>query len=195
MLSFQGHVVWPYGLIGDIFLALLPIACFCIFKRYSFLPKIGRNMNLWDILSTYIFVLFIPNTIYAMFEIKHLLFIDNVADHPDIWSYIVFGGISLLGLITLVVITKLIIKQYAKNNHEKVFYSLSLSLICGFGVISGLLEFNSWEAFNPFILITIVNKILATPTYIHLTMVTVPILFLINLIISKSIVSRKKEIQ
>ena len=186
MISFQGHAAWPYGLGGDVIFSLLPLLSICILRLFHLLPKIGKNISFWDAFLIYIHVLFIPNTIYAAFEIKHLFLVDNVADNPNLWSYLVFESISLLGLISAMTIARLVIAHYAKTSSEKRIYALGLGFINGFGVSAGLLDFNSWNALNPLNLVSIALGILLTPQYLYIFLLTFVTFTIIALFITKA---------
>lgn len=187
MFLFQGHEAFPGGLGGDIFLSLLPVGIFLFLDFFSLLPKIGKRMSLWDILLILSYVLIIPNTVYAFFEIKHLFFIDTIADSPNFLSYVVFIDISLLGLACSLLISRLVIKHYAKNSFEQKIYSIFLGLINGAGVTAGLIDLNSWDMIiKPHHTITSLAEALYTPHYFYIFVLTAIVSFVVNLYISQS---------
>jgi uncharacterized membrane protein len=183
-IDFQGHVVWPYGLAGDIALALIPIVAFLILRFFSKLPKIGTETTLWHCLIISPFVLWIPNAAYAALEIKHLFVVDNVAENPDFWSYIVFGGVSLLGLFATIYLGQLVIDYYAKTAQEQKIYAFFLSFINGSGAYLGLLGFDSQDALNPNKYHQIVEKLPTSPDFMITAIVLAICLFVIFLLIN-----------
>ncbi len=137
---FQGHQI--VSLLGELIYAFWVIPLFILIK-HKLMPKIGHGMKIWDYFAIYAGLLFIPNSAYAMLEIRHLLLIDGVADNPNIWSFIVFGGIALIGLLTTLYGIRLIVDYYSKSKGERLIYNAFLSLSCGFGAVAGLLNFVS----------------------------------------------------
>lgn len=183
MILFQGHEVWPHGLGGDVALSILPPIVFYLLKYFNLLPKIGKHMGLWDILLVYLFILFAPNSIYASFEIKHLIFFDHVADHPNLYSFLVFGSISLLGVASTFLTARQIIGYYGHGVWSRLFFTLTISLINGVGVVAGLLDFNSLEGLNPLIIFEIVTKIANSPRYQLILIFTATIFFVLNYLV------------
>lgn len=174
---FQGHQI--SSLVGEIvFLAWFLILIGLLVTKK--MPRIGRRMKIWDYFGVYIFTLLIPNSTYAILELRHLLIMtDHVADSPDIWSYLVFGGISLLGFVTNIYGVNLIVKHYARDQKEKIVYNIGLALICGLGVSVGLLNFSSFPAvFFPPALISVFFGLLTRPDLIVLSLIVAVFLFL-----------------
>jgi hypothetical protein len=119
-----------------------------------------------------------------MFEMKHLLFKDGIADSPNLMSYLVFGGVSLFGFLAAVYTCRFLIKHYAKNKGERIVYLFLLSLVLGFGGVVGLLDFASLVAIVfPPALFEIAKSLLASPSLIRLGMATSIFFFMISLLI------------
>ena len=131
---------------------------------------ISKNSTIWDILFIYCFILLIPNSTYAFFEIKHIIFSNSI-------SIMVFGGISLIGLACTLVGNLLIVDHYAKNIRETLVYYLFLSLICGFGASVGLLNYSSPIGFMPQFFPQIALEIYQHPVLIFLALGTSAIIF------------------
>lgn len=179
MLVFQGHIVWPGGLGGDFVLSLLPIIFFMVLRKFTLLPNIGKTMKFCDYLLAFVNIIFIPNSVYAIFEIKHLFRIDNIADNPNLWSYLIFGGICIVGIISSVVIARLIVRFYAKNKLEIFIYSFFLGMINGLGAAVGLvLNLNSWDILLAIIKIISTNFIFLNSTpFLQIFILTTIIFF------------------
>lgn len=167
MFDFQGHSVWPLGLGGDIILSLLPIVVFLFLRFLGLLPQIGRRTRLTDILIIFIFLLFIPNTLYSFFEIKHLIMADGIGDVLNLASYLVFGGISLAGLLSSIIISHLIVRHYAKRRFEIPLYLAVLGVANGIGVVLGLLNINSWDIFLPWRILKILPLLIANHFFVQ----------------------------
>ncbi|NCP46845.1 hypothetical protein GW844_00490 [bacterium] len=178
---FQGHQI--ASLLGTIVMTawfILPL----ILKDQKIMPKIGRGMKFWDYLWVYAYALLIPNSTYAFFELRHLVFIDHVADVLSLSSFVVFGGISLIGLLTTIWGIRLMVNYYAKSQAERAVYFLALSLSCGFGAVIGLLDFASFPAvFFPPALILATVILLGHPFLIRVALATATFLFLLNLLL------------
>lgn len=160
---------------------IIPVIVLIKLKK---MPKIGRGMNRWDYFSVYVALLIIPNSTYAMLEVRHVLFVDHVADNPNFWTFLVFGGISLIGLLTTVYGTRLIIDYYAKSKIERLFYNTILSLACGFGAVAGLLNFISLPVvIFPPALLAIALELYEHPIFIALAMAITIFLFGVNLFV------------
>ena len=179
MVFFQGHQVFPGGLFLDVLLSLWPFV-FLFLRRAHRLPKVGKGMFILDFLLIYLFVLIIPNSSYAFLEIKHLLLVDHVADIPNLASWLVFGGVSLIGLALTLIGNFLIVDHYAKNKKEIFWYYLFLSLIAGFGASVGLLDFSSYMGMLPTVLQQIFQSFLGNFPLIILALVTSLLIFLVG---------------
>jgi hypothetical protein len=176
VVSFQGHHIFPDGLFLDVLLSLWSLA-FLLLKKYNLLPKIGRGMSFKDYFLIYIFILFIPNSTYGFFEIKHLIVIDHIADPPNTLSWLVFGGASALCLACTLIGNMLIVHHFARNKQEIFIYYSFLSLICGFGAVVGLLDFSSIEGLIPLVFPLICHEIIRSPSLIFLALGTSAFLF------------------
>lgn len=176
--SFQGHDL--NSLLMDLALALLAYTYVICLPKY--LPKIGKSMGVIDVLKLWVLIMVIPNTTYAFFEIKHLIFSDKVADIPNIYSYLVFGSISLFGFYSAYKVLTTLVSHYAKNTSQVIFYQAFFSLVLGFGTVAGLLDYNSYEGvvFPP-VVIKIFYDILMQPRMIGIALLTSILAFAICL--------------
>lgn len=143
MPTFQGHGL--YDLLADLLLVLSVVFFVYRFKKYNSLPHLGKQMNILSGLFIWFLFMALPNTMYAFFELKHLIFIDGIADNGivnnhNIYSYLIFGGISLTGLLATVYLNVLLVSHYAKNNSEMFFYLVLLCLVQCFGAVAGLMD-------------------------------------------------------
>jgi hypothetical protein len=181
---FQGHTV--VSLLGTLILTggfIIPV----MLQRMGLMPRIGRGMKIWDYLLVYFYCLWIPNTTYAFFEIRHLILVDRIAEILTPWSFVVFGGISLIGLLTTIWGIRAVVNYYAKSDKERIIYTLLLSLICSFGGVVGILQYTSLSAFFfPPILIGIGLNLIANPILIAVALVTAVFLFGINRLLDRS---------
>jgi hypothetical protein len=176
---FQGHQI--FALLANLILSLWSINVF-LFIKLGVMPKIGHGMKLWDYLWLYVILLFVPNSLYAMFELRHVLLIDHVADNPDVWSFLVFGGIAVFGFLSTVWGIRILLDYYAKSKQERLIYGLILSTVCGFGAIAGLLDYTSITGvIFPPILINVAREFVLHPTLILFASVCTAILFIVNL--------------
>ncbi len=167
--SFQGH-----GLI-DIFWDLFYPIVFVIFlwKFKKFLPKIGKDMNLWDLIKIILILLFLPNVYYAFFEAKHLFITSQLVDPLNNYSYLVFGSIAVFGLITTVYSVVTLINHYAKNTTQVLIGLAILCLANGFGATLGLLELYSWQAItNPFLFVEKIGEVFSTTKYLFIAIIS-----------------------
>jgi hypothetical protein len=180
-MVFQGHQI--VSLAGTLLFAgffLLPI----IFKKLKIMPKIGRGMKFWDYVLVYLYAILIPNSTYAFFELRHLIFIDLVADTLTPLSFLVFGGISLIGLLTTIWGIRLVVDHYAKSKRERLLYTLVLSLICSFGAVVGVMQYASYLAMIfPPVLILAGLRLLLHPHLIVIALVTAGFLLILNLLL------------
>lgn len=168
-ITFQGHGI--YHLLTDISWAMAAYIYVIHFPKY--LPKIGKYMNVFDVLKLWVLIMIIPNATYAFFEIKHLMFVDKVAEDPNLFSYIVFGGISLLGFISTYRIMTKLVSHYSANADQLLLYQSFFSLVLGFGSVAGLLDFNSYEGiFFPPIIVEIVASLYKNPGMLGLALLT-----------------------
>ena len=133
---FHGHLIFAINV--DI---CCSIAWLLMFP--SNLPKIGHGMKFRDWQLLFVLIMLIPNSAYAMFEIKHLIIPSQLMPPIDTSAIIVFGGVSLFGLLTAVFGCRYLIKYYSRSKSEKYLYIALLSLILGFGGVVGLLDFAS----------------------------------------------------
>ncbi len=162
---FQGHQV--LALVVDILWPLITVLSIKFLTRSH--NRQSHKLVYWELPIIYIIILFLPNSVYAMLEMKHLLMIDSVADIPNIWSIAVFGGISLFGYLVTLYQNILIANFFTKTEagHLKAF--ALLSIIGGFGGVAGLLNFNSYEGIlTPQVLLLITNMIFHHPVLIVL---------------------------
>ncbi len=162
---FQGHQV--LALVVDIFWPLITAISIRFLTKAHTRPN--RRLMYWELPIIYIIILFLPNSVYAMLELKHLLMVDTVADIPNIWSFIVFGGISLFGYLVTLYQNILIANFFTKTKtgHMKAF--ALLSIVGGFGGVAGLLNFNSYEGIlTPQVLYLITKMIFHHPVLIVL---------------------------
>jgi len=178
---FQGHqvvsLVWTLLFAGFF---LLPV----IFKKLKIMPKIGRGMKFWDYILVYLYAILIPNSTYAFFELRHLIFIDLVADTLTPWSFVVFGGISLIGLLTTIWGIRLVVNYYSKSKKERLVYTLVLSHVCSFGAVVGVMQYSSYLAmiFPPVLILAGLHLL----THIHLIVIaciTAGFLLILNLLL------------
>lgn len=178
---FQGHqIVSLLGTLVMVVWFILPL----IFKKLKIMPKIGHGMKFRDYFWVYAYALLIPNSTYAFFELRHLIFIDHVADVLTPSSFMVFGSISLVGLLTTIWGIRLVVDYYAKSKMERVVYTLALSLFCGFGAVIGILNFASFPAvLFPPVLILFTIILLGHPFFIQVALATATFLFLLNLLL------------
>jgi hypothetical protein len=172
---FQGHGVEELA-----FNILRAIFAFVVAAKFT--PKIGRGMKILDWLGIWCLVVILPNTSYAFFEIKHLIFADGVADLPNIYSKLVFGGVALIGLLSTIYLTVHLVNHYAKNTTEVVLYLGSLSVINGFGATAGLLDFYSYQGFWPPNLIQIAAQIVSAPNYFAVATLASILFYAVSLI-------------
>ncbi|HSV94461.1 MAG TPA: hypothetical protein VLH94_00585 [Spirochaetia bacterium] len=130
-------------------------------------------MSFWNIILVYFFILFIPNSTYAFFEMKHIIF-SNLA------SVLVFGSIAFIGLVCTLFVNFLIVHHYAKNKKEIFVYYLFLSLIGGFGGVVGLLDYHSFVGFIPIFLPIIGLELLKNTPLILLALATSSLIFILG---------------
>lgn len=177
---FQGHLI--YALLCNVSWVILWIM---VLRMFGF-PKIGRGMKIKDWILLYLLVLLIPNSTYALFEIKHLLMIDTIADVPSLSSFIVFGGISLFGLVTAIWSSQLAANHYLKDSNRRWICHFVISLVLGFGGVVGLLNFESLVAFVfPPVLIFIAVELFKYQALIYLALGTALFFFLSNILIDR----------
>lgn len=181
MSTFQGHEV--LALIYNVLLSILWVAVAIWAIKFSLMPRVGKRMRIGDYLLLYTFILVMPYSTYAFFEIKHLLWIDKIAEIPDIWSFLIFGGISLIGLFSAVYGTRLIVSYYSKEKRKRLLYFALLSLAHGFGAVIGLLDFTVLDGFYPPRFLLITNDLLERPLLIVLATVTSLYLFTLYFIL------------
>lgn len=173
MFIFQNHAVFPGGLFLDLLLCLLPVISFLILKKTGHLPKIGKHMTFWNFIFVYCFILFIPNSTYAFFEMKHVI-------NSSLTSIFVFGSVAFIGLACTLIGNLLIVSHYAKNKIEIFVYYLFLSLIGGFGAVVGLLEYNSPIGLIPIYIPLIGIELLKNTPLILLASATALLIFILG---------------
>ena len=178
MSQFQGHGITElfFNLFWPIFLLVL----FWLFPRY--LPNISWKSNLLDALKGWIILMILPNSTYAFFEIKHLFLFKESSPYPNLASYLVFGGISLIGLVTTLYLNVFLVRHYAKTSDQVLFALLFLSLANGFGAVVGLLDIYSYQAIlNPLILFGLSWKIVTTPYLLFISVLASLFIYVLTL--------------
>jgi hypothetical protein len=159
-----------------------------VLKKSELLPKIGKKIAKWEYLFIWLLVMFLPNTMYASYEIRHLILIDNIADNGTVHnlnnlSYLVFGGISLLGIITTIYLNVLLVRYYAKSNLEIFIYLTSLCFIQSFGSVAGLMDYFSVDGlFFPPLVFHILWQIFITQRFLVISVISTVFMFMISLI-------------
>ena len=142
-------------------------------------------MNLWDYSRVLFFVIWAPNTAYEMFEVRHLLLIDGVSDNPDVWSYVVFVSISLLGFLIATHLGRLIIDYYSASPKERKLYAFFLSLDYGIGVPLGLLGLNSYDLINLSKFYDVLINVPARPELMALSVIIILFFFVLQLLLDR----------
>ena len=182
MLVFQGHQV--IALIIDVLLPL--VTAISIRFLIGGHTQSGKRLMYWELPLIYIVILFLPNSVYAMLEIKHLLMVDSVADILNASSFIVFGGVSLFGYLVTLYQNILIAHFFTKTDlgHQKAYFLLSA--LGGFGGVAGLLNFNSIQGIlTPTILLQIGKAIFLHPSLILLSISISLFIFLSTVLVSR----------
>lgn len=180
MLVFQGHRI--LAMLGNLALAdtvLLSIVLFVIvYKGYKNpLLKLGILGVI-----TFLVIFFWPNSAYLMLEVKHLVMVDTVADDPNLMSYLVFGGLSLIGFVLTVLGNRIMIDHLTDSKIARTTLNLILSLISGIGGVAGFLDLYSIQGIlAPKLLAIFTLRILTSPPLAFLAIGVSLLLFMTNI--------------
>ncbi len=105
--TFKGHSVITME--ANIMLAVIPL----MIIRWDILDSIGSGA--WYFFILFMLIQCLPRPTYLFFEIKHLLFKDGIADELDLASIIVFGAMSIGGLVLQVILNIELLSMLAPN--------------------------------------------------------------------------------
>jgi hypothetical protein len=167
-IEMWGHQIFPGGIFMNVVWAISPIIILKAYLKYQYsMSKIQKILLGW------LFITFLPNTLYLAFEIKHLIKMDNVADDLTILAVIVFSGLSLLGIILT---TYTVIKTVNNVKPISLLPDLSiimLSCVTSIGAVIGLEEATSFMGFLfPPIIFVYLYKVFTTPNLLLIFLVS-----------------------
>ncbi len=195
---FQGHTI--SGLILDFQLALTsPIYVYWLGKVVESVKskqssRSGEPKRSILILAAgFFYVLLTPNATYAFLELKHLVIKDVIAQPINIWSVIVFGGLSLTGLIASMVCILATVKILRPTKKYQPASIIAVSLIQASGATLGELDVFSWDVIlNPLKVLRGIETVMGSPNLMLFIAVLTGFLTLMSLLV---IWSTKKAIK
>ncbi len=174
---FQGHQVSSI-----LFEIILAVFWLILILLYGY-PKVAKGMRFRDWFYLYVFILVMPNSTYAFFELKHLLVVGLMAEPLNGLSVLVFGSVALLGFLMSILQSQLFAKHYTLGK-KRNWIHLAVSLILGFGAVAGEMNYASIVAvIFPFSLIDMAFHLLASPGLIGIALATATLLFFYNLLV------------
>jgi hypothetical protein len=141
--------VWPGGFATVVFLGLaspftISALGFLIYFKFPFPILIAFS---------YIVLIQVPNAMYMALEIKHLILKDGIADDRPWPAVVVFLAISIVGLFCTET-TILIAVHWIPVFSQYRFLSIVLcSMLMSVGGVFGLMDFFSFQGYNPIYLI------------------------------------------
>ncbi len=127
----------------NIFLALIPVIL--AWLAYSLKNKLLKTLLL------IIWLIFIPNTIYIVTDILHLITqTNNVGILSGIILYLQYSIFLSIGLLTYILslypIEKILKKHYKKQKENINTLLIAINFLIGFGIVLGRIHrLNSWD--------------------------------------------------
>ncbi len=185
-LLFYGHGVFN-GIVTDVILAaiaLVPLWYYEVFQRLN-----DKKMML---ACGYVWLMYMPNSIYLFLEFRHILVRDGIADSLEPQAVVVFGFLSLLGALLCVIQINLAVTKIRFFRNHKNLAAILISFAAAWGGVLGLHDLTSLEGviFPPSILRYTLQ--LLTVEWATLTVIVGTLFALISLVLLEV---RSKELQ
>lgn len=143
-------MIWNYAL------AIVPFLIFGLIKKIrKSNPDGGYMANFSMTLLSIVWLLFLPNTIYIILDVRHLAGVlpsyGMHTEYLNLWAVIVLFSYAVVGWIFFI----LAVRQagaYLKSNYTDLVYRIFITAvipICALGVLLGLIQrYNSWSVFT-----------------------------------------------
>lgn len=132
-IVFYGHKVFPLGLCTDVSLAFTSFVYLKLYLNAQRLRNKG-GMYFWG----YVWLMHLPNSVYLFMEFRHILLQDGVADAWEPTAVIVFGILSLLGLVLSIIQIYLTVTKVNVLRNNQVLATILLSFIATWGSVLGI---------------------------------------------------------
>lgn len=137
-IDLYGHQAFPHGLTGDIALAAISLVMLILLLRAE---KQSDRVIKWS--YRIMFGAFFPNSTYLFLEVKHLLFLDNVADKLEPEAVQLFLTLSALGLIITLTEIYVAATQLEYFKKDTIMAIVILSSAASWGAVLGLMDLQS----------------------------------------------------
>ena len=163
-LEMWGHEIFPGGVALNLFFAILVPVWIKLYR----LARLSRDKTL--IAFTGISMLaFLPNTLYLVFESRHVLIKDGIAE-PVTFSAMVF--FLLIGCLGIYLTVRSILQIATDRNGKKnTVLIVVLSTLSSFGAVLGLFDIHSFSwVLIPVKTFQIAVSIIKTPGLIFLVL-------------------------
>jgi uncharacterized membrane protein len=89
-------------------------------------------------------IVYLPNTLYLVFELRHVLTVDGIAEPFSVSAWIFFGLFGILGAYLTVSSILQISTNFGRNKKNPAGTIVALSMLSGFGATLGLFDINSF---------------------------------------------------
>lgn len=132
--TFRGH--GRFALYTNLHLGLMPL---WLLSQISPGLENSHNSFLWK-LNLLALAIFFSQPTYLFFEIKHLIQKDGIAEKKDFVAILVFGGLSLTGLVVQVVSIIWLINTFHALATNPLLTIITLSFLSAFGGVLGLMD-------------------------------------------------------
>lgn len=189
---FQGHRVFPMGFSIDVVLCLIPLVLIYFFLKASNAEK--KNWITITVLGL-LWTFFMPNCLYLATAFRYLLIKDTIADELDLWSFVVFGIFSLIGLITALLNTLILsYRLRIKETFHPDLLILAVTILSSIGVVIGWNNINTIDmVLHPENVFWTIWKVTTTPSdWIKITVVF-EITYFITLVVHQYFSKRTKK--
>lgn len=143
-IVFFGHELFPGGIAVNFIWPIVTICTLCLLIKLQgkrsimgFVAKTG----LW-----YLFLILLPNATYLMLEIRHLIYLDGIADEFNPISYTVFVFFSLAGLVLSIHTILLATRRLEVLSKHFWLSTFALAFLSFWGAMVGFGDFYSYHA-------------------------------------------------
>ena len=138
---YLGHDGLSYGLLWNLFLAVLPLLWSSAFQS-----AVARKHWIWASVAFVLWILFLPNAPYLLTDLIHLNPKPNVPEWYILAMLLSCAATgTLIGYISLMDVHAAIERRFGFTTGWLL--ALSSLMLCGFGIYLGrFLRWNSWDA-------------------------------------------------
>ena len=137
-----GHQILPFGVVRNILFPLQTL------QFLSFYRKVQKDDHpLWMAFWFGLFMLWLPNSTYLFLELKHVLFVDNIADNGDPLGTLFFIFLSIAGLLLTVYTIRKAVREIDILGNPPRLSIVFLCIMSAIGASIGIQDVLSYELF------------------------------------------------